>query len=384
MKDYARKIEHFDERNAEAAIGKKYGRDYRSEKGLTQSMIDRYHPLYINFVVADIIEETESVKTFRLVAKDGYLPPFQAGQYVNIYGEINGVRSSRPYSMSSSPLQRAYYDISVARIDNGFFSDFMLDQVKKGDTLKSSGPSGNFYHNPIFHKKRSVFIAGGSGITPFMSMIREICDNARDRDITLLYGNRVSKNILFHDELLELASRHNNFNYIPVISEPDDDYDGEKGFIDTACINRNVKNIKTSTFYICGPQAMYEFCVPVLENMGIPGKRLRKEMFSTSGTVTKEQGWPAELTGEETVSVSVKGFKTISAKTGETLLTSLERAGIIIPVNCRCGECSICRVKLISGKVFQPNGVYLRAADAQFGYVHSCKCYPLEDLEILI
>ncbi len=384
MKNYARQIEHFDEINAEATITKKYGRDYRSDKGITQSQIDRYHPLHIKFEVADIIEETGFVKTFRLVAQDGYLPPFQAGQYINVYGEVNGVRSSRPYSMSSSPLQRAYYDISVARITGGFFSDFMLDQVKKGDILKSSGPSGNFYHNPLFHQKTSVFIAGGSGITPFMSMIREICDNARKRDITLLYGNRTTHNVLFHEELLELASRHANLNYIPVISEPEGDYDGEKGFIDAACVNRNVKNIEACTFYICGPQAMYEFCVPELENMGIPRKRLRKEMFSTSGMVTKEQGWPAELTGEEMVSVSVKGFKTISAKTGETLLTSLERAGIIIPVNCRCGECSICRIKLISGKVFQPRGVHLRAADAQFGWVHSCKCYPLEDLEILI
>ncbi len=384
MKNYARQIDHFDEINAETAIGKKYGKDYRSDKGTTQSQIDRYHPLHINFMVADIIEETEFVKTFRLVAQDGYLPPFQAGQYINVYGEVNGVRSSRPYSMSSSPLQRAYYDISVARITDGFFSDFMLDQVKKGDTLKSSGPSGNFYHNPLFHKKASVFIAGGSGITPFMSMIREICDNARKRDITLLYGNRTPKNILFHEELINLASRHANFTYIPVISEPGEDYDGEKGFIDDACITRNVKSIEACTFYICGPQAMYEFCVPELENMGIPRKRLRKEMFSTSGTITKEQGWPGELTGEETVSVSVKGFKTISAKTGETLLTSLERAGIIVPANCRCGECSICRVKLISGKVFQPSDVRLRFSDTQFGWVHSCKCYPLEDLEILI
>ena len=368
----------------EIEICRKYGHDFRADRGLKKAVLERLHPQTINLVVSDIIEETKDVKTLRLVSQNGYLPPFQAGQYINVYGEASGIRTSRPYSISSSPRQRAYYDITVARITNGFFSNYLLDKVKKYDRLQSSGPSGNFYFNPLFHCKNSVFIAGGSGITPFMSMTREICDAGLERNIALLYGNRSEDNIIFNHELVSLASRYPNFKYIPVISEPSAGYKGRRGLIDAACIKDAVKNFSDCTFYICGPGAMYDFCLPELEGMNIPRKRIRKEMFSSSTDLTKEQGWPAGMRGTEEFSVNVKGVKTIKAKSGETLLASLERAGVTVPVNCRCGECSICRVKLVSGRVFQPRGVHLRESDARFGYIHSCKSYPLGDLEIIL
>lgn len=384
MKDYIKQIERYDDVTREVEIGRKYGIDYRSEKGRTKKIIGLYHPDIIDLTVTEIIKESVTAKTFRLVPKTGYLPPFQAGQYINVYGEVQGIRTSRPYSISSSPKQRAYYDITVARIENGFFSDYLLDSVKRGDSIQSSAPSGNFYFNPLFHSRNSVFIAGGSGITPFMSMIREICDAGLDRSVTLLYGNRTTSNILFHDELDSLAFRYPDFKYIPVIAEPPMGYKGIRGFINASCIEKCVKDLSDCTFYICGPEAMYDYCMPELKSMNIPAKRIRKEMFSCSSDITKEQGWPHNLTGNEEFTVKVKGNKTVKARSGETLLASLERAGIIVPVNCRCGECSICRVRLVSGKVFMPRGVLLREADVKFGYIHSCKAYPLEDLEIIL
>ena len=91
----------------------------------------------------------------------------------------------------------------------------------------------------------------------------------------------------------------------------------------------------------------------------------------------------AVLTRVKSASVSVDG-KTIDAKSGESLLTALERAGIRVNVCCRSGECSLCRVKLVSGKVFLSKGALLRYADEKFGYVHSCKAYPISDLEIML
>ena len=384
MKEYVKLIDGYDDVNKEVEISRRYGKDYRSEKGRTQRIIDLYHPDFIDFTVSEIIKESVTAKTFRLVPKSGYLPPFQAGQYINVYGEVQGVCTSRPYSISSSPRQRAYYDITVARIENGFFSNYLLDDVKRGDSIRTSAPSGSFYYNPLFHGKRSVFIAGGSGITPFMSMIREICDAGLDRDITLLYGNRTTASILFHDELDDLAYRYPDFKYIPVIAEPPMGYKGVRGLISASCIENCVDDVRDCTYYLCGPEAMYDYCMPELEGMNIPRKRIRKEMFSTSTDVTKAEGWPQSLTGSEEFTVKVKGKKDVKARSGETLLASLERAGITVPVNCRCGECSLCRVKLVSGKVFTPRGVLLREADVKFGYIHSCKAYPLEDLEIIL
>lgn len=384
MKDYVQLIEGYEDVKREVEIGRKYGIDYRAEKGRTGRIIDLYHPEVIDLTVSEIIKESVTAKTFRLVSKTGYLPPFQAGQYINVYGEVQGVRTSRPYSISSSPRQRAHYDITVARIENGFFSDFLLDRVKRGDSLQSSGPSGNFYYNPLFHSKKSVFIAGGSGITPFMSMIREICDAGLDRRVTLLYGNRTTGNILFHEELDALAYRYPNFRYIPVVADPPMGYKGKRGLIDAACISSCVPDFADCTYYICGPEGLYDFCIPELEKLDIPKRRIRREMFATSSDVTKDQGWPNELTGSEEFTVKVKGRGSLKARSGETLLSSLERAGIVVPVNCRCGECSICRVKLVSGRVFMPRGVLLREADQKFGYIHSCKAYPIEDVEIVL
>jgi len=384
MKDYVKKIDRFHEIEKEVEVSRRFGIDYRAEKGKTKRITDLYHPSSLDLKVSEIIEETPFAKTLRLVSKSGYLPPFQAGQYINLYGEVHGIKTSRPYSISSSPRQRAYYDITVARIENGFFSDFLLDSVKPGDSFTSSAPSGNFYFNPLFHSKNSVFIAGGSGITPFMSMIQEICDAGLDRNVTLIYGNRKDENIIFHKRLTDLSAARSNISYIPVISEPGKNYTGKCGYIDSCCISENVSDKDSCTYYICGPEAMYDFCLPELESLQIPGRKIRKEMFSTAGNVTEEHGWPSNLTGEEEFTVKVKGKGIIKAKSGETLLASLEREGIIIPVNCRCGECSICRVKLITGRVFMPRGVLLREADSKFGYIHSCKAYPLEDLEIML
>lgn len=384
MKSYFKNIENFDQIITEREINRKYGTDYHSHKGKTDKIIDRYHPKNLNLVVIDIIAETDNVKTIRLSSENGYLPPFQAGQYINVYGEVENIQTSRPYSISSSPRQRAYYDITVAKIENGFFSDHLLNNIKKGDKIQTSSPSGQFYYNPIFHSKKSVFIAGGSGITPFMSMLREINDAGLDREITLFYGNRDEKNIIFHKELLEISSKNKNIKYIPVFSQPQATCTGKQGFIDAKCIKEEIPDIADCTYYICGPQAMYDFVLPQLESLNIPGRWIRKEMFSSAGDITKESGWPSNLNGSEEFSVKVKGAKTIKAKSGETLLSSLERAGIVVPVKCRSGECSICRVKLVSGKVFIPQGVHIREADRKFGYVHSCKCYPLENLEIIL
>ena len=98
-------------------------------------------------------------------------------------------------------------------------------------------------------------------------------------------------------------------------------------------------------------------------------------------------GLPAllgDVKSADTFTVRIRGGRTIPARAGEPLMISLERGGVIIPALCRSGECSLCRTKLLSGRVFQPDGVKLRRSDRQFGYIHPCMAYPLQDLEILL
>ncbi len=341
------------------------------------------HMKELSLVVSSVVDTGKNAKVIRLASTEGYLPPFEAGQYVNIFTEIDGVRTSRPYSISSSPRQRAYYEITVARTSGGFVSDYLLDHAQPGDRFTANGPAGVFRYQPVFHCKKSLFLAGGSGITPFMSMLREILEASLDRDIILLYGCRTPETALFHEELTAYAGIYQNFRYHLVVSDPAEGFRGETGLLDSALIKRLAPDYQERTCYICGPQVMNDFCSLELERIGVPQKRIRREMFGVSKAVAQEPGWPIGLTGQEVFRLKVND-RVIDAKSGEPILTALERAGIRVNVCCRSGQCSLCRVKLIDGKVFLSKGMLLRYADEQFGYVHSCKAYPISDVEILL
>lgn len=344
---------------------------------------ERLHSKSLSLLVSSISDTGKNAKVIRFISENGYLPPFEAGQYINIFTEIDGVRTSRPYSISSSPKQRAYYEITIARIKDGFVSDFFLDDVKVGDRFEANGPAGVFRFQPVFHSRKSLFLAGGSGITPFLSMTREIVDAALNRDIVMLYGCRSSKAALYDEELRAYSENYPNFKYHLIVSDEDDSWNGETGFIDRNLIMRLVPDYAERTCYICGPQVMNDFCKNELEELGLPEKQIRREMFGTRRDIQNEPGWPENLTGDEVFNVKI-GERLISAKSGESLLTALERSGVRMNVCCRSGECSLCRVKLVDGKVFLSKGVLQRYADEKYGYIHSCKAYPISDLEIII
>ena len=342
------------------------------------------HPKELHLVVSAVYDTGKNAKIFRLSSKDGYLPPFEAGQYLNIFTEIDGVRTSRPYSISSSPRQRAYYEITVARTINGFVSDYMLDHVKAGDEFTASRPAGVFHYQPVFHSKKMLMLGGGSGITPFMSMIREVLEAGLDRDIILLYGCRNAEAALFHDQLTSLSETFSNFKYYLVVSDEDAIWDGERGFITAELIKKLCPDYLERTAYICGPEIMNQFCVDQLHELGFAQKNIRREMFGAAKDITKEVGWPADLTGSEVFKITINNEQVIEGRANEPVLTALERSGIRVNVCCRSGECSLCRVQLVSGKVFLSKGMMLRKADEKYGYIHSCKSYPISDISILL
>lgn len=382
--DFVRKIEGYDEIVRERAVCRKYGLDYSAEGGKIRSFIDRLHPPRLMLRVSDVIDETPSAKTLRLVSPEGYLPPFQAGQYVSLVADIGPIRTSRPYSISSPPNQRGYYDVTVRNTENGFVAPHLLNRIKAGDRIEASAPSGCFCFNPLIHDKASVFIAGGSGITPFMSMIREAVECGLDRTICLFYGNRSEADVIFHDELLRISQRFRQVTYVPVIETPSPGFNGAKGYITGGVVKAVVGQTGGRTYYLCGPPAMYDFCLPELEGLSIPRHKIRREVYGPPPDITRSPGWPAHIGRDAAFAVGIRGRGEISARAGEPLLNSLERSGIVVPALCRSGECSLCRVKLISGRVFQPAGVLLRKSDRQFGYLHSCAAYPLEDIEIML
>jgi ferredoxin-NADP reductase len=378
-----RTIEGYEEIARERAICRKYGLDYTQEAGKIRAFINRLHPARLMLRVNDVIDETQSARTLRLVSPEGYLPPFQAGQYISLVADIGPVRTSRPYSLSSPPNQRGCYDVTIRDKEDGFVAPHLLKQVHAGDRIETSAPSGGFFFNPLIHDRTSVFIAGGSGITPFMSMIREAVECGLDRRIYLFYGSRSEADVIFHDELRRISRRFPKVSYIPVIETASPAYEGATGYITGHLIKEVIGETAGRTYYLCGPSAMYDFCLAELAALGIPNHKIRREVYGPAPDITQAPGWPSHVGRDSAFTVTIRGRGEITARAGEPLLNSLERAGVMVPALCRSGECSLCRVKLISGRVFQPAGILLRKSDRQFGYIHSCAAYPLEDLEIM-
>lgn len=361
------------------------GTDYSSERyrDLVRKTVERLHPARMKLRVAAVIDETASTKTFRFERIDGELPPFRAGQYVNLFVEVDGVLTSRPYSISSRPGE-AHVDLTVRDREGGFVAPHLLRELKVGAEVETTGPAGEFYYEPLIDGNKLVFLAGGSGVTPFMSIIRETAARGLPLDIHLLYGCRSVDDVIFGEELAKLAQAHDWLHYSLVVSEPTPDCQGITGFLDAGVIRDAIGEVGDKRFYLCGPNVMLDFCAQALEELQVPAHKIRRELYGPPEDVTREQGWPEELSAETTFDVEVNGEKTIKAKAGEPLLVSLERNGLTTPAVCRAGACSACRTRLLGGKVFMPAHTGLRHSDREHGYIHACVAYPLENLQIEI
>jgi len=181
-----------------------------------------------------------------------------------------------------------------------------------------------------------------------------------------------------------LADNHVNLTVDFVISEPEEAYQGLTGFIDGKLLKDRLGDLTKKTFFLCGPEAMYKFCQNELEGLGLKRKQVRMEVFGPPADVTKLAGWPERDKSVTSINIKLADGREFEAPVGEPLLNSLDRVGLSVPSSCHSGECSLCRVKLVSGKVFQLPTAKLRVSDNQFGYIYSCCAYPVEDINVEI
>jgi ferredoxin-NADP reductase len=361
-------------------------------------LVQQVHPDRLHLVVTAVQEETRTSKTFRLVPEPGSatmtLPPFRAGQYLSLRVGVGGVRITRPYSISSAPYQalgdKGFYEVTVKRVADGFLSPYLLDQWKVGTRVESSAPAGFFYHEPLRDAHKIAGLAGGSGITPFRAMAREIVHGGLDAELLLLYGSSDERDILFYDELKALeAQSAGKVRVVHVLSCAEVSLAGcEQGFI-TADILRKYADVdgSRSSFFVCGPQVMYHFVEGELAKLELPRRRVRWEAFGEVKDIAHYPGFPAEAAGKAfALKVHINGTHAeIPARATETVLVAMERANRAPPAQCRSGECGFCRSLLLAGDVFVvPESDGRRAADREFGHFHPCSSYPLSDLEVKV
>jgi ferredoxin-NADP reductase len=368
----------------EAEIARREGEDPGRDAADVLT-IERYHPKRIALIVSEIICETESANTFRVRHRDGaQLPPFLAGQYVNVYVDVATSRTSRPFAISSSPSDASAWDLTVRRVHGGRVSNHLIDHVKAGDHLSSTGPMGSFHHNPLFHGDDVAFLAGGSGVAPAMSMIRDIIDHDLPRRLHLIYGSRSESDVIFKRQLDHISRLDPRITVDHVILDPEPGSPGRSGLITAETITALAGRLAGRMVYVCGPQAMYPHALGQLAELGHPRRRIR---FEANGAPTRPEaqpGWPAHLDPRHEVTVSVRGGPTFRSARKRPLLDALEDHGVHPEAACRSGECSLCRVRVLSGDVFNAQEARRRMSDASFGYIHSCVAYPITDVEIAL
>ena len=359
-----------------------------------ENLCDRIHPGKQLLKITDIKALSHDTKLYRFISANNIKPlaPFRAGQYIGLIVEINGVRTSRPYSILSSPNQLAYYELGIRKKEDGFLSPFIFENAKVGDIFEATEPLGNLYYNSLFHGKELVFIAGGCGITPFISMLRDISERAIALNISLIYGCLAEKDILFRDELEDIQKRRSNVKIKYILSEPEPDWKGECGFITRDKVLNEIGSIKDKYFYIVGNRPMYQFIKEEMKELGVPKHRMYYEAFGVPEDITQVMGWPTEVDDSKKVKISIEFRKFIKTEKiefeafcNEPLLNSLERTkelALYIDNGCRSGECALCRTKMISGKIFVPPEVTIREVDKDFGFIHPCISYPLTDIQL--
>ncbi len=342
------------------------------------------HPKTQKLVIEKIEDLSEGFKCYTLKAENGKAAYFRAGQYLAFQLKAGSSFCTRAYSIASSPKDalNGIYKIAVKRVDDGFVSGFIIDNWKEGDTVVSYAPEGTFVYEPLRDAKTVIGIAGGSGITPFLSLAKAIDERTENFNLTLLYGARTVKDLAFKDELDRIAEANGNFKVVYVLSEGRQK-GFEHGFIGAELIKKYAPSSGDYSIFACGPEAMYAFLGKEVETLGLRRKFVRFEMQGVSKSTPKKAG----LT-DETCKLTVidRGNKCeIEARCDETVLTALEKAGIAVPVRCRSGECGFCRSKLLSGEVYIDDGTdYRRLADIQFGYIHPCCTFPKGDITIKI
>lgn len=335
------------------------------------------HPKVQNLVISRIEEHSNIAKSyyFKSAAPIAY---FKAGQYITFRLEIGNSVVTRSYSIASSPASalNGEYQITVKRISDGFVSDYILDNWSVGDEVVAYAPEGNMTYNPLRDAENIVAIAGGSGITPFLSLARAIDQGDEDCSLTLLYGCRTSDEILFKSELDLLSEKNEKIHVVYVLSHSEEE-GYEKGFVGADVIKKYAPEGDYSIF-VCGPGGLYKFLETELPKLEKERKYIRFEVFSS--------GKKKEESKEYSITVINRGTESvIKADSNETVLCAFERAGIYVPARCHTGECGFCRSKLVSGMVYIPEGEdKRRVADMQFNFIHPCCCFPESDLVIRI
>jgi ferredoxin-NADP reductase/mono/diheme cytochrome c family protein len=268
------------------------------------------------------------------------------GQFLTFHWLLNGQKLVRSYSISSSPTQTGYVEITVKRQLNGIVSEFLNERAQRGLTVEAHGPAGQFYLDEGQHG-RIVFFAGGSGITPIMSMLRYMDDRCCGIQAVLFYSVHTPQDIIFETELDRLSGRLADFGFVVIPTTAEGTWSGPGGRLTREMVLDHLSEPDHSTFFLCGPEPYMEHVKGILRSLNIGPEKIKQERFGGRKAVTDST--PALEGGRGSVEFTRSG-KRYGIPAGRTLLEIAEMNGISIPYSCRQGQCGTCVTRLIDGE----------------------------------
>lgn len=335
--------------------------------------------------VAAIDRVNDWVRCYRLeAATQAPLAAFEAGQYLNLFYEINGSTTSRPYSIASSPgdAARGFYELYIHG-GGPFTSRWLFEHIRPGDELWASAPMGEFYAVPRRDGKKIIGISGGMSVTPLRAMARAVAEGSLDAELTLFCGWDKAAEILYREEFEAYAAASPRFKAVFAVAEGASDC--ESGYVDLAMIRRHAQP-QGAAFFLCGPPAMYEALHHALAPLKIPAEKYHRELPGEVHSPDGLEGYPGAAAAELTLAVSLGGdVRKIKARSSETLLVALERAGLSPEARCRSGVCGFCGSALAGGEIFVPTRWDTRTEEERArGLIHPCCSFPLTDLALTL
>ena len=331
---------------------------------------------------------------------------FEPGQYLTLRQDVGGQDLRRSYSICAAAGEVPR--VGVRRVPGGAFSSWLHGSLKPGDTIECLPPQGRFGHavaavagtdappagSPAGAAPRHVLaIAGGSGITPILSIVRTLLARSPRTRVTLLYGNRSQASTMFKEELEDLKNRHlARLSLYPVFSrEVVDAPEGSPlapGRLDAARIGLFLRTLvdarSVDHAFVCGPHALNDEAEAALRHAGIEPSRIHIERFG----IPPEQRGAADPhaaqagDADQARIVLVRDGLTREfgfAKGDPSILDAAARAGLDVPYSCKSGVCATCRCKVLEGQVRMDRNFALEPADLAAGFVLSCQAHPLTE-----
>lgn len=339
--------------------------------------------------VVAVTRETHDSVAIRLSPVSGEVPCFVPGQFLSLVVPIRGVEHRRAYSICSSASDREGLTIGCKRVPGGVVSTYLCERLRAGDLVRVLGPSGSFGVEPrASSERRVVLIAGGSGITPLLSIARTLVEAEPGSAVRLLFANRNPESVMFRGELEQLYARHPTRMHVRHVLEAgaSNAPDVGRGRLDRETFSRELPALlgdwssAEAEWLVCGPTPMMEAVCQVLESAGVAQERVRQERFTAAPR-------PRAIATNESHHIAIRHGAVhgdIVALPGQTVLEAALASGVRVPFSCTLGGCGSCRIQIVSGEVDQdePNCLLPRERAERFAL--ACIARPRTALEIVV